>query len=332
MKSPFLQSVRDAIRQRGYSIATERTYLTWIRRYIYFIGKRHPADVPVSEISRYLTHLAAKRDVSINTQKVALNALVFLYQKFLKIEVGDLGFKHAARQRYLLVVLSPAEVKLILDQLNGRNRLIIQLLYGSGLRVTECLRLRVQDVDLDRFALTVRDGKARKDRQTILSPALKEPLKETIQKAIELQAKDNLEGVGPSMPPALTRKFPTAFKQPKWAYLFPASRFTVHPHDGTLCRHHLDATVVRKFIGQAVMKAGITNKRVTCHTFRHSFATSMLASGADIRTVQELLGHNEVSTTQIYTHVLGKHYAGTVSPLDKISDKKPRYRCISRPS
>lgn len=318
MKSPFLQSVQDAMRLRGYSIATERTYLTWIRRYINFVGKRHPAEVPVEEISRYLTYLAAKRNVSINTQKVVLNALVFLYQKFLKIEVGDLGFKHATRQRYLPVVLSASEVRRILDQLEGRNKLILQLLYGSGLRVTECLRLRVQDVDLERFALTVRDGKARKDRQTILSPSLKVQLEETIEKAIEIQEKDNLDGVGSSMPPALSRKFPTAFKQPKWAYLFPASRFTVHPLDGTVCRHHLDATVVRKFIGQAVIKAGINNKRISCHTFRHSFATSMLASGADIRTVQELLGHNDVSTTQIYTHVLGQHYAGTTSPLDQI--------------
>ena len=146
------------MRLRGYAIATERTYLTWIRRYINFIGKRHPAEVPPDEISRYLTYLAAKRDVSINTQKIVLNALVYLYQKFLKIEVGDLGFKHATRQRYLPVVLSPLEVRQIVDQLEGRNKLIIQLLYGSGLRVTECLRLRVQDVDLERFSLTVRDG------------------------------------------------------------------------------------------------------------------------------------------------------------------------------
>jgi len=285
MSSPFLESVRGSIRLLGYSMATEKTYLTWIRRYIYFIGKRHPADVPVSEITRYLTHLAASRDVSVNTQKVALNALVFLYQKFLKIDVGDLGFTHATRQRYLPVVLMPHEVKGIIDHLQGRNRLIIQLLYGSGLRVTECLRLRVQDVDLQRSALTVHDGKGRKDRQTLLSPMLVEPLQTTMEAAIKLQVEDNREGVGPSMPPALRRKYPQAFRMPKWAYLFPASKLCRHPLDGTLCRHHLHQTRVRKFLAQAVAKAGITHKRVTCHTFRHSFATALLASGADIRTV-----------------------------------------------
>lgn len=318
MKSPFLESVRAAIRLRGYTIATEKTYLTWIRRYIFFIGKAHPAEVPPSEITRYLTHLAVNRDVSINTQKVALNALVFLYQKFLKIEVGDLGFSHATRQRYLPTVLMPAEVKSILDQLTGRNRLIIELLYGSGLRVTECLRLRLQDIDLDRLSLTVRDGKARKDRQTLLSAKLVEPLKTQMALAEKLMVSDNRRNVGPSMHPALRRKFPMAYRMPKWAYLFPATKLCNHPLDGHLCRHHLHQTVVRKFLARAVVAAGITHKRVTCHTFRHSFATSMLMAGSDIRTVQELLGHNDIKTTQTYTHVLGRHYAGTTSPLDNL--------------
>jgi len=317
MRSPFLESVKGSIRLRGYSMATEKTYLTWIRRYIYFIGKKHPADVPVSEITRYLTYLAVEKHVAINTQKVVLNALVYLYEKFLKIEVGELGFKHAGRQRYLPVVLSTKEVRQILGEVSGRNKLILELLFGSGLRVTECLRLRVQDVDLDRLSLTVRDGKARKDRQTILSASLVDDLKFMMEKARELQVKDNIRGVGPSLPPALRRKYPSAFRMHKWAYLFPSTTLCNHPLDGTLCRHHLHQTVVRKFLAKAVMKAGI-NKRVTCHTFRHSFATSLLLSGTDIRTVQELLGHNDVKTTQIYTHVLGRHYSGSVSPLDML--------------
>lgn len=324
MQSPFLESLRAAIRLRGYSMATEKTYLTWIRRYIYFIGKEHPADVPISEITRYLTYLATEKHVSVNTQKVALNALVFMYQKFLKIEVGDLGFKHASRQRYLPTVLSAQEVLKILEQLEGRNKLIIQMLYGSGLRVTECLRLRVQDVDLDRMSLTVRDGKARKDRQTILGSALAPQLKEWMERAIQVQVQDNKEGIGPSLPPALRRKYPRAFRMPGWAFLFPSSTLCRHPLDGVLCRHHMHQTVVRKFLARAVIGAGINHKRVTCHTFRHSFATSMLLSGTDIRTVQELLGHNDVKTTQIYTHVLGRHYAGTMSPLDQlVSARQP---------
>ncbi len=318
MNSPFLESVRGALRLRGYSMATEKTYLTWIRRYIYFIGKNHPADVPVSEITRYLTYLAVERHVSINTQKVVLNALVFMYRKFLKIEVGELGFKHASRQRYLPTVLSPLEVKKILAQLNGRDKLIIQLLYGSGLRVTECLRLRVQDVDLEKLAVTIHDGKGRKDRRSILGHALVEPLKLQIKTAIATQAKDNQQGVGASMPPALSRKYPQAFRMPGWAYIFPSATLCNHPLSGTLCRHHLHPTRVRKILARAVMGAGDIQKRVTCHTFRHSFATTMLVSGSDIRTVQELLGHNDVKTTQIYTHVLGQHYAGAVSPLDQL--------------
>ncbi len=318
-KSPFIETLQRDMRLRGYSISTERTYLTWIKRYIYYCKKQHPADVPLEQISNYLTYLAADRHVSVNTQKVALNALVFLYQKHLQIEVGDSGFKLATRQRYIPTVLSPNEVKMIIDELEGRNKLIVQLLYGSGLRVTECLRLRVFDIDLGKCALTVRDGKAKKDRQTILSSKLGPALEETIEAARNLQILDNKQGLGPSLPPALRRKMPNAFRQPGWAYLFPASKYCKHSVYGELCRHHLDQTVVRKFLKLAVNKAGVFNKRVTCHTFRHSFATNMLAGGTDIRTVQELLGHNNVSTTQIYTHVLGRHYAGSVSPLDHIS-------------
>ncbi|HTQ99583.1 MAG TPA: integron integrase [Candidatus Acidoferrum sp.] len=319
MASPFLDSVRADMRLRGFSIKTEKSYLFWITSYIRFINKRHPGEVATSEVSRFLTWLAVSRRVSVNTQKIALNALAFLYQKFLRINLGDLGFKLATKQRQLPTVLSPDEVKLILNNLADRNRLIIALLYGSGLRVNECLRLRVQDIDLDRKCLVIRNGKGNKDRQTLLSLNLIEPLKRQIEIALTVQAKDNERGVGCAMPPALGRKFPNAWRTPAWAFVFPSSGLCNNPYDGTLCRYHLHDTVVRKFLSTAAIKAGIVNKRVKCHTLRHSFATAMLASGADIRTVQELLGHNDVSTTQIYTHVLGQHYAGSQSPLDRIS-------------
>lgn len=207
---------------------------------------------------------------------------------------------------------------MILTQLTGRNHLIVSLMYGSGLRVNECLRLRVQDVDLQHRSLTIFDGKGRKDRKTLLSTSAIAPLESAMSAAIKLQERDNAQGVGSSIPPGLARKYPNAWKTPAWAFVFPSSGWCTNPYDGTLCRHHLHDTVVRKFLATAVKQAGIVNKRVRCHTFRHSFATALLANGTDIRTVQELLGHNDVSTTQIYTHVLGDHYAGTSSPLDRI--------------
>jgi site-specific recombinase XerD len=202
-------------------------------------------------------------------------------------------------------------------------------MYGSGLRVNECLRLRVQDIDLQRKCLTIPDGKGNKDRQTLLSTSLLNPLENAIAAGVRLQAQDNKQGVGSAMPPALAKKYPKAFRNPAWAFVFPASGWCHNPYDGTLCRFHLHDSVVRKFLAFAVKKAGIVNKHVKCHTFRHSFATSMLSSGADIRTVQELLGHNDVSTTQIYTHVLGQHYAGSNSPLDLISEQPEIYTAAS---
>lgn len=318
MPSAFMEAIRSDMRLRGFSIKTEKAYLEWIRQYIRFTGKRHPAELPTSEITRFLTHLAVNRHVAVNTQKAALNALVFLYQKFLKIDVGDLGFKLAAKQRHLPAVLNPREVKLILDQLAGRNKLIVSLLYGSGLRVNECLRLRVQDIDLESRSLVIHDGKGRKDRSTLLSAGVIPVLELAMAAAVKLQAYDNEHGVGCSIPPALARKYPNAWRTPAWAFVFPSSGWCNNPYDGTRCRHHLHDSVVRRFLAPAVRRAGLDGKRINCHTFRHSFATALLAAGTDIRTVQELLGHNDVKTTQIYTHVLGRHYAGTDSPLDRL--------------
>lgn len=316
MPSPFLESIRSDMRLRGYSIRTEKSYLGWIKRYIYFIHKRHPSEAGAAEVKAFLSWLANERHVAVNTQKIALNALVFLYHKFLKQELGDLGFSLATKQRQLPSVLFPNEVSNILRHLSERNQLAVEIMYGSGLRSSECLRLRVQDIDLKRLSLTVIDGKGRKDRQTILGERLKEKLANTIDRAIDIQRKDNEHGLGCSLPDALGRKYPNAYRSPAWAFLFPSTGYCNHPITGIRCRHHLHQTVLRKAIKKAATSAGIVNKRVTCHTFRHSFATQMLSSGADIRTVQELLGHNDISTTQIYTHVLGNHYAGTTSPID----------------
>ena len=262
--------------------------------------------------------MAVKWQVSANTQKVALNALAFLYNKHLGIELGDLGFTLAARKRYLPSALTPGEVGLILQRLKPRDKLIIQLLYGSGLRITECLRLRVQDIDLPAMSLVVRNGKGMKDRRTLFAMTLRTTLQETMEKAVQQVERDVPLGFGPSIPPALARKYPNAWRTPAWAWLFPSVTTCSNPYNGLLCRHHLHHTVVRKALKKAVQEAGITCKRVTLHTFRHSFATHMLQRGTDIRTVQELLGHSDVKTTQIYTHVLGMHYSGTTSPLDNL--------------
>lgn len=318
MASPFLDSLRANMRMRGYSLHTEKAYIHWIKRYIHFINKRHPQGAGNKDVEAFLSHLANKGNVAVNTQKVALNAVVFMYHKVLKQPLGHLGFSLATKQRILPSVLYPNEVAAILNQMEGRNRLIVELLYGSGLRVSECLRLRAQDIDLQRLSLTVKDGKGRKDRQTLLSPKLVEPIQVALTASLKQQKQDNKQHVGPSLPYQLGKKYTNAFSSPNWVFLFPSTTWSTHPVTEVICRHHLHQSVVRKALGRAVRKAGVTHKKINCHTFRHSFATHLLESGTDIRSVQELLGHNDVKTTQIYTHVLGKHYAGTQSPLDRL--------------
>ena len=317
MNEEILEAVRQDIRTRGYSMATEKTYLLWINRFLQF-AREDPWTMDPQRIADYLSFLANKYHVSVNSQKVVLNALVFFFSKYMKRQVGKLGYTFATKQRYLPTVLTPPEVKRILDELEGRNRLIIELMYGGGLRVNEAMEIRIQDIDMDRGALTVRNGKGRKDRQTLLSSACSEKLRQQMDIALTVQRQDTEQGIGTAMEPALARKYPKAPFSPAWAYLFPSSKHCAHPLTGEVVRYHLHHSVVRKFLRAAVAEAGITNKRVNTHIFRHSFATHMLAGGADIRTVQELLGHNDVSTTQIYTHVLGRHYAGTNSPLDSL--------------
>ena len=317
-KSPFLNDIRRSLRLGGYSLRTEKTYLYWIKFFIRFHKLKHPSEMGSAEVVRFLDYLANERHVAINTQKSALNALAYLYNQFLKRPLGELGFQHAKQGRRLPSVLSPAEVSSIIYQMTEQYQLIFSLLYGSGLRISECLRLRVKDIDFSSSSLIVCDSKGNKDRKTILSKALFAPLQTAIRSAIELQKKDNLQGVGPSLPFALGRKYPNAYKERAWMFIFPSTGLCNHPVTGQLCRHHLHDTAPRKALKTAVNKAEIFDKRINCHTFRHSFATQLLKTGQDIRTVQELLGHTDVSTTQIYTHVLGEHFAGTTSPMDML--------------
>lgn len=316
-KSPFLESIRRAMRLRGYSIRTEKTYLIWIASFIRFHKYRHPKEMGSAEVVAYLDYLASTRNVSINTQKVALNALSFLYNKYLEQPLGALGFKYATRPRHLPTVLSVDEVMLIINQLEGVHRLVVELMYGSGLRVSECLRLRIQDLDFHRNALTVRNGKGGKDRVTILSNRLQDAVLAQMRTSLSIQKEDNSQNLGPSLPDSLSRKYPNAFKMPGWMFVFPSTTISHHPVNRKLCRHHLHTSVIRKSLKLAVSNTSIS-KRVSCHTFRHSFATHLLEAGTDIRTVQELLGHSDVATTQIYTHVIGKHFAGTLSPYDRL--------------
>ncbi|WP_430459532.1 integron integrase [Thalassolituus sp. LLYu03] len=317
-KSKFLTDVREFMRLHGYSIRTEHTYIYWIRFYIRFHRLQHPVSLGPDHVVMFLSFLANRRDVAINTQKIALNALAFLYNKYLNQPLGDIGFTFATRPRHFPTVLSPAEVGKILSVCDKRDQLIFSLLFGCGLRISECLRLRIKDFDFSNGSLTVFDGKGGKDRVTILPQSLKPLCDEFFERALALQTSDNQQGIGPSIPGALGKKYPSAYRQPAWMFAFPSATVCTHPYTKVMCRHHLHDSVPRKALKQAVQDAGLSSKRITYHTFRHSFATELLRAGRDIRTVQELLGHFDVKTTQIYTHVIGQHFAGTASPLDAI--------------
>lgn len=319
-KSPFLQSIESFMLSKRYSRRTVETYLHWIKYFILFNNKQHPSQLGDDAIERFLTHLAVNKRVSASTQKIALNAIVFLKTKFLEQEVGYVGrFTKSARQRKLPTVLTQQEVASLFEQVEGANKLMLGLLYGSGLRRMELLRLRVKDLDLDYLQLYVWNGKGQKHRLVTLAPELSDLVRHQINIVSGLLQSDknnnNYDGVW--MPDALARKFPNSRFELAWQYLFPASKLSVDPESGCIRRHHFDESALNKLVKQAASKASIT-KQVSCHTLRHSFATHLLQSGVDIRTVQQQLGHADVKTTEIYTHVLKQGAQGGRSPLSNL--------------
>lgn len=318
-KVKLLDQVRITLRTNHYSLKTEESYLTWIKKFILFNDKRHPSELGEGEIKKYLEHLAVKQHVSSSTQNQALCAIIFLYKKVLKKNLGDFGeLIWAKKSKRLPVILAPEEIKKLLAQLSGTYWIMANLLYGSGLRLNECLQLRVKDIDFIYNQVTIRDSKGDKDRITMLPERVIDPLKKHLEKVRRLHERDIQKGYGRvHLPNALVRKYPNADKELGWQYIFPSEQLAIDPEDGVLRRHHIYETVLQKAVKEAVRKAGIV-KPASCHTLRHSFATQLLQSGYDIRTVQELLGHRDVKTTMIYTHVLKKGGLGVRSPADLI--------------
>ena len=313
--SPLLNRLRQAIRVRHYSIRTEQAYVDWVKRYIVFHGKRHPSGMGAVEVSAFLTHLAVNRNVAPSTQNQALNALCFFYSAVLDQPLDNINGVRAKKKKKLPVVLNRDEVAALLRQLNEKYWLAACLMYGSGLRLMECMRLRVMHLDFDHRAILVIDGKGAKDRVVTLPDDLIVPLKRYLAAVKNLHDKDLSDGFGDVyLPYALSRKYPNAGRAWAWQYVFPASARSTDPRSGKERRHHLDEQAVQRKIKAAVRAAGIT-KPATCHTLRHSFATHLLERGMDIRTVQEQLGHNDVKTTQIYTHVLNRGGSAVISPL-----------------
>jgi len=316
-KPGLLEQVRRALRLKHYSIRTEAAYVQCIKRFIIFHGKRHPAQMGADEIRQYLSHLATDCRVAASTQNQALSALLFLYREVLDVELPFVaGITRAKRPARVPVVLTPEEAARIIAQLCGIYRLMAGLLYGSGLRVMECVRLRVKDLDFGYRQINVRDGKGEKDRRTVLPDSLVEPLRCQLERARLTHEEDLQRGFGRVyLPYALGRKYTNAAAEWAWQWVFPANRISVDPRSGQRRRHHASEDMLQDHVRSAARRAGVA-KRVSCHTFRHSFATHLLESGYDIRTVQELLGHSDVKTTQIYTHVLNRGGRGVRSPLD----------------
>ena len=313
----LLDQVRDVIRLRHFSIRTEQTYTDWIRRFILFHGKRHPREMGEAEVTSFLTSLAREANVAASTQNQALSALLFLYKEVLKQQIGWLKeVERAKRPARLPVVLTAEEVQRILKQITGMPKLMAGLLYGSGLRLMECVRLRVKDVDFGYANIIVRDGKGAKDRITMLPVSIVNLLQTHLTKIKAQHEQDLADGFGEVyLPHALERKYPNAGREWAWQYVFPSNRLSTDPRSGKKRRHHVEESSLQLAVKKAVRAAGLT-KPATCHTLRHSFATHLLENGYDIRTVQELLGHKDVSTTMIYTHVLNKPGIGVKSPLD----------------
>ena len=312
-----MDRVRWHLRVKRYSIRTEKAYLDWIRRFILFHQKRHPGEMGEQEIAAFLSHLAINRNVAAATQNQALSALLFLYQQVLERKLEYIaGVERVRRPPKLPVVFTRAEARAVLAHVQGDYRLMVHLLYGSGLRLLEVLRLRVKDIDFGYNRISVREGKGMRERVTILPARLKRPLQAHLARLQELHQQDLARGGGSVyLPSALGRKYPGAARSWPWQYVFPASKPSVDPRSGELRRHHMAEKNLQNAVKLAIRAAGLA-KAASCHTFRHSFATHLLEAGYDIRTVQELLGHKDVSTTMIYTHVLNKPGLGIRSPLD----------------
>ena len=334
----WLDQLRAKCRLLHYSIRTEEAYVGWCTQFVVFHDERHPEEMGGPEIARFLTHLATERNVAASTQNQAFSALLFLYRHVLQIELTRIDAMRAKRPERLPVVLSIEEVREIFDKMTGIHRLLAELMYGSGLRILECCRLRVKDVDFDRHQILVRDGDGEKDRAVPLPRRLEERLRVVVAERKVLHLRDLAAGYGRVwLPEALAAKWPEAARELGWQYLFPSSKLSVDPREdqeagsahgrpsvgfvgddaSAWMRHHIHENTIQKEVKKAVMACGFT-KKVSCHTFRHSFATHLLEGGADIRTVQELLGHSDVSTTMIYTHVLQRGACGVVSPLDRL--------------
>ena len=313
----LLEAVRDAIRVKHYSYRTEQSYINWVKRYIRFHNWQHPRNMGGPEIEAFLTHLAVTEKVAASTQNQALSALLFLYRTVLELDLDlNIDAVRAKRSQYIPTVLSKEEVRAVIRELSGVYRLVVQLLYGCGFRQIECLRLRVKDIEFTQRQIIVRHAKGMKGRVTMLPDLLVAPLQEHLQGVKRLHNQDLQRGQGAvDLPFALAKKYPNACREWSWQYVFPSERLSKNPRTGRWQRYHLHETGLQKAVKQAVRRAGI-HQRVSCHTFRHSFATHLLQNGYDIRTIQELLGHKDVKTTMIYTHVLNQGGRGVRSPLD----------------
>lgn len=316
--SPLMSQLRGRMRRLGMSLRTEDAYVAWVRRFILSNGTRHPREMGAREVEAFLTMLATRDRVAASTQNQALSALLFLYREVLEQELPWMeDIQRAKRPQRLPVVLTRKEVAALLDQMTGITWLMAALLYGAGLRLMECVRLRVQDIDFERREIVVRQGKGAKDRRTMLPAMTADALRAQLVEARRIHQRDLAAGMGAVwLPDALDRKYRQAARAWIWQYVFPASTRSVDPRTGVERRHHVDESSLQRAVKIAVRRAGI-DKPATPHTLRHSFATHLLEAGYDIRTVQELLGHKDVSTTQIYTHVLGRGGSGVLSPLDR---------------
>lgn len=316
----LLDRVRRTIRMRGYTRSTEKSYVQWIVRYVRFHRMRHPAELGREEVEAFLSYLATDRNVAAATQNLALNAIVFLYEQVLDRKLGDFGtFVRAHGPRRLPVVLSRSEVQALLGNMNGVPYLLAALMYGGGLRLGEAISLRVKDFDFDRHCISVRHGKGKKDRTTLLPDSLVEPIVAHLRGVQSTHNRDLQDGFGSApLPDGLARKYPSASVSWAWQFAFPSRRRSVNERTGEICRHHVSPSTVQKAVKRALLHAGI-HKHAGCHTLRHSFATHLLEAGYDIRTVQQLLGHSDVRTTQIYTHVLNR-VSAVRSPLEALAD------------